>query len=83
MEFIELKEIVRKDSPIHYINKYKGLLVYKHEEIIKEQIIEIVLEKTAYGTTNMQLNLLDDILKNSTADLEKFINEKHKSGFFD
>ncbi len=83
MEFIELKNIVRKDSPIHYINEYHGLLVFNNENGIKEHMIEIILEKTALGLTNIQLHFTDKDLLANIEELRNFIDEKNKQGYFE
>lgn len=82
MKFIELKNIERKDSPIHYINKYGCTVVYSTGINPEEKLIEVILEKTAIGTTNIQINLTDELFKTQMEELEEFINEKYKSGIF-
>ena len=83
MKFIDLKDIERKDSPIHYINKYNCIVVFSTDEGESEQLIEIVFEKTALGTTNIQLFFFNELLQSNMEDLEEFINEKNTTGIFD
>ncbi len=82
MKIIDLKNIVRKDSPIHYINEYHGILEYELDGNLFEELIEIILEKTALGTTNIQLHVKDENLKKNLTVLDSYINEKNKQGIF-
>ena len=82
MKCIDLKNIVRKESPIHYINEYHALLIYEIEGSLRENVIEIILEKTALGTTSIQLHVEDDALKKNLPKLEEFIDEKKRQGLF-
>ena len=86
MKFIELKNITRKDSPIHYINEYHGDLQYENDSAVFDQRIEIIIEKTAFGTTNVQIHLEDrapKALRDNTERLIEFVNEKYKDGYFE
>ena len=80
MEIIDLKDIVRKDSLIHYINKYECIIVYKDAGEISEHNIGVILEKTAFGTTNIQLENTNDQLSENTDLIKDFINEQCKKG---
>lgn len=80
MEVIELKNIERKDSLIHYINKYDCVIVYKIGDNLKECKVEIILEKTAIGTTDIQLININDDLQTNVDALNNFITEQKKKG---
>ncbi|MBI9105217.1 MAG: hypothetical protein JEZ04_00640 [Spirochaetales bacterium] len=85
MEFVDLRKIVRKDSPIHYINEYHGEIICNIDGIITNHQIEIILEKTAMGNTNIQVHLNNDAaeeLLNSKDLLIEFVNGKYKDGYF-
>ncbi len=85
MNFIELKNIVRKDSPIHYINEYHGVLVYSDIKDTKECKIEIILEKNALGMLSVYIHFTDAkeaALIDCKNELEQYILTKHKEGFF-
>ena len=83
MECIALKKIERKDSLIYYINEYHGILEYNFNNQINEKVIEIIFEKNALGTTNIQLHIDDDILKENIKDVEEFIYGQYKQGLFE
>lgn len=85
MKFIDLKDIVRKDSPIHYINEYHGKVVYSSGGTDGSCQLEVILEKTAFGTTNIQVHLYDDApaeLRSNTDLIVEFVNEKYNDGYF-
>jgi hypothetical protein len=85
MDFIDLKKIIRKDSPIHYINEYHGDIIYSVDGKTLTCQLEIILEKTAIGTTNIQVHFYKDApeeLRSKPDLLIEFINEKFKAGYF-
>ena len=85
MNFIELKNIVRKDSPIHYINEYHGVLVYSDIKDTSECNIEIILERNALGMLSVYLNFAESegtVFSDFKTELEQYILSKHKEGFF-
>ena len=83
MKIIELKNVIRKDSLIHYINKYDCVVVYKTGSKKAEQRIKIILEKTAFGTTNIGFDGLDENLETNRKILEAYIDEQNRQGLFD
>jgi hypothetical protein len=85
MEIVDIKNVIRKDSPIHYINEYHSVLEYKLDNRIIMSDIEIIIEKTAFGTSNIHINFLDqdmEILKKHVDRLTAFIADKQKEGYF-
>jgi len=85
MKLIDIKEIIRKDSPIHYINEYHGNIIYTVKGITLSSPIEIILEMTAFGTTNIQVHLNSETpqeLRENKNLLIDFVNEKYKDGYF-
>ena len=85
MELVDLKEIVRKDSPIHYINEYHGNIIYNVNGLTLSRRIEIIIEKTAFGSSTFQVHLGDkepEELRSNMNLLIEFINEKYKDGYF-
>ncbi|HAK45254.1 MAG TPA: hypothetical protein DCO79_04970 [Spirochaeta sp.] len=82
MEIIKLKNIERKDSLIHYINKYDCIIAYKSDDKIHENKIGIILEKTALGTTNIQLEVKNAALQSSIESIKEYIGKQNKKGVF-
>lgn len=82
MDFIDLKNVTRQDSLIHYINKYQAQLVYGYNGKISEEDINITLEKTAFGTTNISLDFPNKELIEYATEIEHFIHEKRQAGLF-
>ncbi len=80
MDFIELKNITRADSPIHYINKYSSVIKYKHDNKTSESDIQIVLEKTALGTTDIYLTINDNLLQKYEPELIQYIKNFNEQG---
>ena len=85
MELLELEKIDRKDSPIHYINEYHGILQYRYDGDICSCPIGIVIEKTAFGTLSFRVDPDQDApgeLHKKMDSLIEFVNEKYKDGYF-
>ncbi|MDC7228025.1 MAG: hypothetical protein PQJ61_14780 [Spirochaetales bacterium] len=82
MKIFELKNTIKKDSLIHYINKYECTVEYEADESTHTATILVILEKTALGTTTIQFDNLDDKLKNNIESLRNFIDEQNKKGLF-
>ena len=82
MKILELKDITKKDSLIHYINKYECVLVYEIENDICSKDIHVILEKTAFGTTNIQLDNIDSTLTENIDLIKEYIVEQNKKGIF-
>ena len=83
MEFIELKEISRKESPIHYINEYSGILVYKNNDAVSEQRIEFIVEKSALGSLEFRINHADENLANHITELENYLKDIYEHDSFE
>ena len=85
MEIVDIKNVKRKDSPVYYINEYHAVLEYKQDNTERETDIEIIIEQTAFGTSNIHVNFFDqdaENLKNEIDSLIKFISIKQKEGYF-
>jgi hypothetical protein len=63
MKIIELRDIVKKDIPLHYRNEYSAMAVleFGQKKIPEEKKIEFVLERSATGAVDIQLNFLDEL----------------------
>ena len=85
MEIIELRDIDRKDSPIHYINEYHATLVYDNNGSRNSCLIEIIIEKTAFSTVNIRFSIKPEQeadLKDYKCEIESFLLSKQKGGYF-
>lgn len=82
MDFIDIKNIQRKDSPIHYINEYHCDLLYKNNGSEHKVLLEVIVEKTAIGTTNFQINSLETEVSLNSPELESYIQDKYNQGYF-
>ena len=53
---------MKKDIPLHYRNEYTGFAVYElNQAKTVEKRFEATIEKTALGSINVHVNLLDSI----------------------
>ena len=82
MEFIDIKNIQRKDSPIHYINEYHCDLIYKTAGSLHEALIEVVIEQNAFGAHDFQIHHIEGEVDFNTPEFVSFIKEKYKQGYF-
>lgn len=56
MEVIEIKEILRKDIPLHYREEFTGLAVLNNKrEQLSENKIVFSLERTPFGTREVDI----------------------------
>jgi len=56
MEVIEIKDILRKDIPLHYREEFTGLAVLNNKRAISsENKIEFSLERTPFGTKEVDI----------------------------
>jgi protein-tyrosine phosphatase len=62
MKIIEIKDIERKDIPLHYRNEYTGKLVYVNTgNQHSEKRLEFTVERSPVGTPTISVQILDDI----------------------
>ena len=56
MQVIDIKNIVRKDIPLHYREEFSGLAVLNNKKLeLSENNIEFSLERTAFGTREVEI----------------------------
>jgi len=62
MQIIEIKNLVKKDVPLHYRNEFSGSVVYNTvQKKNLEKRIEFTLEKNALGSIDIDIKILDDL----------------------
>lgn len=86
MRVVDLKEISKKDSPLHYRGEYTGTAVVElgtgHDV---ECRLSFVLEHSATGTVGVTINLLQEIpypVVPVLGALKSYIVEQERSGRF-
>ena len=84
MKILKIKNILKKDIPLHYRNEFSGTVVYEAANNKQEEIkINFVLERSAIGNIDVNINLLDEIdypLIPTIKSLESFILDLEKEG---
>ena len=56
MDLIDIKDIIRKDIPLHYREEFTGLAVFNNKRLETiENRIEFSLERTAFGTKEVEI----------------------------
>ena len=60
MKLIDLRDLLRKKSPIMYIQEYNGIAVFKLKETVDCRV-RFTLEKHPLGDFDVQVSLLDSI----------------------
>ena len=56
MNIIDIKDIIRKDIPLHYREEFTGLAVFNNKRSeTSENKIEFSLERTAFGTKEVEI----------------------------
>ncbi len=62
MKVIEIKNLKKKEIPLHYRNEYSASVVFETNKQIKlEKRCEFILERSAIGSIDISVNLLDDL----------------------
>jgi len=56
MKIHEIRNLTKKETPLHYRNEYTGSLVYSAGKIEEEAIIEFTLERTATGNLDISVS---------------------------
>ena len=60
MDVISIKDIVRKDIPLHYREEFTGLAVLNDMRSIEsENKIEFSLERTPFGTKHIEIRFIE------------------------
>ncbi|WP_319561821.1 hypothetical protein [Marispirochaeta sp.] len=55
MKIHEIRNLTKKETPLHYRNEYSGSLVYSAGNIEKEAQLEFTLERTATGNIDISI----------------------------
>lgn len=56
MEVLDIKNIIRKDIPLHYREEFSGLAVLNNKRSeTSENKIEFSVERTAFGTKDVEV----------------------------
>ncbi len=62
MKILEIRNVTKKDLPLHYRNEFSGSLVYETLAKQKEEKrVEFCLEKNALGEVDVRVNFLEEI----------------------
>jgi len=84
MKVLELRDIKKKESLVHYRRVFTGSAVL---ELVQEKKVnkpvEFILEHTPTGKTNIQVQLLDDInypLVPAIKSLKEYISDLESKG---
>jgi hypothetical protein len=84
VKIVKLKNLDKKDIPLHYRNEYSGTAVFKTQTDSRlEKKVAFVLERLATGEKEIQINFIDDIdypLLPLTNELKQYILELDKKG---
>ncbi|MBI9103398.1 MAG: hypothetical protein JEY99_13350 [Spirochaetales bacterium] len=84
MEIIGLKNIKKKDIPLHYRNEYSGDFTFK-DFTGKEEYVsaEFILERNALGQVNIDIEVKNDLdypLLSTISKLKTYIINLDKDG---
>ena len=84
MKILEIRNLSKKDVPLHYRNEFTGSMIYEtFLEKSAEKKLEFSLERTATGKIDVQVNLLEEIdypLVPLIKTLKNYILEMDKKG---
>ncbi len=84
MRIIEIKNILKKDIPLHYRNEFSGSIVYETiNSKPEEKKVEFILERSASGKIDVNINLLEEIdypLIPAIRTLKEYILDLDKKG---
>lgn len=84
MKILQIKNIEKKDIPLHYRNEYKGLAVMEMAADTRlEKQINFILERSPMGQLDVSVELLEDLdypLLPVIRTLKEFITELDKRG---
>ena len=86
MDLVEIKNIMKKDSPLHYREEFSALAVFNNVKIQKiiEMPVEFSFESNAFGKKNVEVFLKKSIdypllpLKNSIKDYILSLDKQRK-----
>lgn len=83
MKVLEIKNLVKKDIPLHYRNEYSGTFVVKGIHGKDDLDTEFILERDAIGNIDISVQLLskpDYPILPVIRELKKYILELDKTG---
>lgn len=84
MEVLDIKNIVRKDIPLHYREEFTGLAVFNNKRLeTSENKIEFSLERTPFGTKEVDIKFPaapDFPVISAIKNLKKYILSIEKEG---
>ncbi len=83
MKVVKIKDLLKKDMPLYYRREFMGRAVLETSLGRHEKRIDFTLEKTPYGTTTIQVSLIDDIdypLVPVMSSLKSFILDLDRKG---
>ncbi|WP_143305699.1 hypothetical protein [Marispirochaeta aestuarii] len=61
MKIHEIRNLTKKETPLHYRNEYTGSLVYSAGKIEEEAVVEFTLERTATGNVDISVSFPSSI----------------------
>jgi hypothetical protein len=61
MRVVELREICRRDSPVHYIKELTAVAVIEWNQRQSESDVSITLEHGPLGPPDVRVHILDDL----------------------
>jgi hypothetical protein len=61
MRVVELRELCRRESPVHYIKELTAVAVIEWNERISESDISITLEHKPLGSPDVHVHLLESV----------------------
>jgi hypothetical protein len=59
MRVVELRDLARRDSPLHYIKELTAVAVIEYDERQSESDVSITLEHGPLGPPDVRIHLLD------------------------
>jgi hypothetical protein len=61
MKVVELRELCRRESPVHYIKELTAVAVIEWNERVSESDISITLEHKPLGPPDVHVHLLESV----------------------
>jgi len=83
MKIHEIRNLTKKETPLHYRNEYSGSLVYSAGAIEKEAVVEFTLERTATGNIDIYVSFPASIhypLVPAVKKVKAYITDLQKDG---
>ena len=85
MKVLEIRDIVKKDIPLHYRNEYTGTAVveFPPNHIPEEKKVEFILERSATGALDINARFIDRLnypLLPALKELKNHIRELDEKG---